>query len=364
MSASGTHRHNNFDALRIMAALMVVHGHGWMLTGGPNPSLWGIPFARVGLDVFFSISGYLVTGSWERLPRLGPFLVKRALRIFPGLVACVLVSMLVIGPAVTALPLHRYFASAGTWRYLANIALFLELFLPGVFTSHGGDQAVNGSIWSLLPEFLCYLTVPLLALLQGRLRLAALVGSGLTAGILCLFFFYFTTRQAPFLYHLDTKYALAEVPFFMAGGVIALLERRVPGLWRADVGLVFFSANYIVSSWFSWGNLPVEWMTLPYVVLCFGRMSMPVLRRAGRFGDMSYGLYLYAFPIQQLVLHAMPGDRYPVLTCAALSVIAGLLSWHLVEKPSLTLKRSVRRPDDTVPDQKAGRPRLAGLPSS
>jgi peptidoglycan/LPS O-acetylase OafA/YrhL len=79
------HRANNFDALRVIAALMVIYGHGCVLSGGRGPGLWGEPFARAGLDIFFSISGYLVTGSWERTPRIGPFLAKRGRRIFPGL---------------------------------------------------------------------------------------------------------------------------------------------------------------------------------------------------------------------------------------------------------------------------------------
>jgi len=116
-------RRNNFDALRVMAALMVIHGHGWALVDGVGSGLWGVPFARVGLDVFFSISGYLVMTSWERTPRLAPFLEKRVLRIFPGLIACVLVTVLVLGPLATRLGVAEYFRNAQTFRYLGNIVL-------------------------------------------------------------------------------------------------------------------------------------------------------------------------------------------------------------------------------------------------
>ena len=70
MKSPADARRNNFDALRVTAALMVIHGHGWALADGVGSGLWGVPFARVGLDVFFSISGYLVMTSWERTPRL------------------------------------------------------------------------------------------------------------------------------------------------------------------------------------------------------------------------------------------------------------------------------------------------------
>ncbi|MCQ8240263.1 acyltransferase family protein [Rhizosaccharibacter radicis] len=344
-------RHNNFDALRLVAALMVVHGHGWMLAGGPVAGLWNLPFHHVGLDIFFSISGYLVTGSWQRDPRFRDFLLKRALRILPGLAACVLVTVLVLGPAVTVMPVLSYLSSGLTWLYLTNMGFLLQLRLPGVFGHAGPDDAVNGSLWSLMPEFCCYLTVPLLALLQGRTRHAALLALAAVAGGISIVLFHGHVRPWPLVWNIDPKYALAEVPFFAVGGLYFLLEDRLvragraDGLWRTDLCLTFLIGNYVFSGWFGWGNLPFEWLTLPYLVISFGRMSLPVLRRAGRFGDASYGVYLYAFPIQQLVLEKLPGDRFPVVTCAILSIAAGLVSWHLVERPALRLaSRLVRRP--------------------
>jgi len=337
-------RRNNFDALRVVAALMVIHGHGWVLAGDAGPGLWGVPFARVGLDIFFAISGYLVTGSWERTPRLGPFLAKRALRIFPGLAACVLATVFIIGPLATRLPLQDYLTSGGTYRYLANIAFLNELFLPGVFEGLRERGAVNGSLWSLLPEFACYLTVPLLAALAWRNRPGArpwtLAVLAAACGGIGLYLFYGYQGQTLYYYHVDLKYALVEVPFFFVGGMLRLLDARVgERLWRADVSLLFFVANYGVSAWFDWWDIPLEWFTLPYMVICFGRMSMPVVRHAGRFGDLSYGLYLYAFPIQQLVLAFMPDDAYPVLTCVALTLPLAFLSWHLIERPALRWTR-------------------------
>ena len=328
-------RHNNFDALRLMAALLVVHGHGADLTGTHAAGLWNLPYHRVGLDIFFAISGYLVTGSWERRPAFADFLLKRALRIFPGLVACVALTVCVLGVLSTTLPLGRYFADGGL-LYFTNIALLLQLTLPGVFA----HSAVNGSLWSLGPEFCCYLTVPALAALRGRWRLAGLLVLAFVAGSVSIAVFSGDLPMLPLIWHIDPKYALAEVPFFAVGGLLRLVELnlartgRVEALWRADLCLLFMILNYGVSAWFGPGNLPVEWLTLPYMVICFGRMALPVLSRAGRFGDASYGTYLYAYPIQKLVLELWPRDPVPVLTCAALSLCAGLLSWHLVERPA------------------------------
>lgn len=348
---------NNLDALRVFAALMVIHGHGWVLSGAGGSGLWGVPFGRVGLDVFFSISGYLVTASWARNQRLGSFLVKRALRIFPGLIACVLATVVVLGPLMTSLPLWDYLREPTTAGYLSNIALLNELFLPGVFTGLGERGAVNGSLWSLLPEFVCYLSVPLMALVPGRWRVAALALTAALCGSAGLVLFYGGGDPVVMIYHLDLRYALVEVPFFLIGSALYLLDIRFgERFWRADLCLVFFCGNYLISAFFDWGNIPFEWFTLPYMVLAFGRMSLPVLRRTARLGDFSYGLYLYAFPVQQAVLAIWPHSTYPVLICAALTLPLAALSWHLVEKPALSWRRllqSSARPEQTR-EQTAG----------
>ncbi len=333
-----THRDNNFDFLRLFAAGMVVYGHGWVLATNAGPGFWGVPFARIGLDIFFAISGYMVTGSWQRSPSLLRFLAKRALRIFPGLIACVLATAYILGARLTNLPLQAYLTNDQTLDYLRNIQLEQRLNLPGVFEGMRLGGAVNGSLWSLFPEVLCYLTVPLLGLLRLRLRLWTLGVGAAAAGISGMWMFYGYGGEAVVFYGTDVKYMLVQVPFFFLGALYGLLGDRMPNFYRADFALLGYSLNWMVASWFSWWNMPVEWVTLPYMVLCFGRMSMPVIRRAGRFGDFSYGMYLYAFPVQQFVLAAMPRNQHPIITCMILTVPLAVLSWYLVEAPALRWK--------------------------
>ncbi len=356
-SAGGGHR-NNLDAMRLFAAIMVIHGHGWELSGGGASGLWGVPFARVGLDVFFAISGYLVTASWDRSPDLLAFLGKRALRIFPGLIACVVLTAGVLGPLMTSWPLADYAASGQSWGYLGNIALLNQLFLPGVFTGLRERGAVNGSLWSLLPEFLCYLTVPVFALVAARRRVLALAVVAALAGGLGAAMFYAGDEPAVvYVYHLDLRYALVAFPFFLVGSALYRLDRRWgDAFWRADVCLIFFCGNYLISAYADWWNLPFEWFTLPYMVIAFGRGGLPVIRRASRFGDLSYGMYLYAFPVQQAVLATWPGFPYPVLLCTALTVPLALFSWHAVERPALRWRRRLDRSAEPAqpPPQGAG----------
>ncbi len=345
---SETHPNNNFDFLRLFAAGMVIYGHGWILATPAGPGFWGVPFARIGLDIFFAISGYMVTGSWQRTPKLRLFLAKRALRIFPGLIACVLATAYVLGPRLSTLPLRDYLHNGNVLKYLQNMWLFQRLYLPGVFEGLRLNGAVNGSLWSLFPEVLCYLSVPLMALLPLRPRLWALAVGGVLAGVAGMWLFYGYDGDPVVFYNTDVKYMLVQVPFFFIGGLYRLLGDRVGDFYRADFAILGYSLNWMIASWYGWWNLPIEWVTLPYMVICFGRMSMPVVRHAGRFGDFSYGMYLYAFPVQQIVLGAMPWNEYPIATCMVLTVPFAVLSWHLVEAPALRWKPGRAQPAPSV----------------
>jgi peptidoglycan/LPS O-acetylase OafA/YrhL len=337
-------RENNFGAIRLFAALLVIYGHGLDMKGLPPPILWDTPVSLIGLFIFFSVSGYLIYDSWLRSPRLGSFLLKRALRIFPGLIVCVLVTIFGIGAFATTLPMRAYFSHHVTWQYLLNIALYLRLYLPGVFPQRLLYHAVNGSLWSLFPEVLCYLLVPLVCLAavwaRGVLLLAIMAACG---GAAMYLFAYDPTRYG-LIYSADPKYVLMLVPFFMAGAFWRQLQIRVPTLFRLDLAVAFTIAAFVLPMVLGTSSTAFRWLLFSYVILAFGRESSPVLREAARFGDLSYGAYLYAFPIQQLVLDHFHGFAISIATIATL--VVALLSWHLVERPALRLKpRTGWRPD-------------------
>lgn len=326
--AMGPGRANNFDGLRLAAALLVLYGHGLFLAEGRVPGLLGAPMARLGLDIFFAVSGALVTASWLRDPSPGRYWLRRGRRILPGLACCTLVTMLVIGPLATRLPLAAYFSDPATWRYLATAALYPAMTLPGVFTaSPHAPGVVNGSLWSLGPEVVCYLLVILTAgaALARALPLAALLG-GIGLGL-------FARQSDAALYGVALRYALIEMPFFLVGATIVRAERRWPGLVRADVALLLLAAVFAVPPGIE--PLPLHWVATPYVVLAFGRLDLPPVSLAARWGDLSYGTYLYAFPVQQLVLDRPGLAAHPLRWALPLTLAAALLSWHLIERRAL-----------------------------
>nr|WP_301952349.1 acyltransferase [Rathayibacter sp. VKM Ac-2857] len=310
--------------MRLVAALMVIVGHGAVLLGEPAPRLLGLPVHSLGVSVFFCVSGFLIAGSMERAPSAGRFLWHRVLRIFPALIVVVAVSMLLLGPLVSSLPVGAYFSSPQTWAYALNVPLLAQYELPGVFDSAvHARPAVNGSLWTLGVEFCCYLGVLALRWVPGRARgvlaVVALVGLGVVTGLG------------------GALGSSAELcAFFAAAAAVRLL---VPARWlRWPAGVVALAVLLLAA------GTPLQqvalWIALPVLVIVVGTGSLPVLRRAARFGDFSYGLYLWSYPVQQLVLEVL--GRLPMAADLALVVVVTLLlavaSWWLVERPALRLK--------------------------
>ena len=332
-SVTVARRNNNFDALRITAALCVIVGHSFILTGSATGSPWlgGVAIEYIGVSIFFVISGYLITGSWERSHSVGQYVSSRALRIAPLLFLVVLVSTFVLGPLATVLSKAEYFSSPQTWRYLINMVLLPADGLPGVFSTVPYPNVVNGSVWTLRAEVICYVVVLVLGLLPRRIQLAGFVLFGALAIVLVV-------AGPVSIAGSNVSAAGGTWIYFAIGALVRLLlpRRLLRPLAAAVVLAVWLLVGWLVPSI----ALYVTWIALPYIVLSFGLASTAVLHRAARFGDISYGLYLWAFPVQQLTVQllgplAIPLDLLVVVPVTALLSFA---SWHLLEKRALAFR--------------------------
>lgn len=333
-------RANNFDGLRVIGALMVLFGHAYELTGrrGQGPSLLGIPVHGLGVYIFFSISGYLITASWLRSRNLWTYATARVLRIFPGLIAVVAVTMLVIGPLATTLSLHDYVHHPKTVGYLWAMGLWVTQYdLPAVFAHNAFPYAVNGSLWTLPLEFACYVVVPLaLCLRQRWLNRAAAV-----IALVVMVAFTIHPVDGPSVFGQPFTEGPRLWACFATGALICVAGGR--RLLRLDVAAVLL-VGHLVAVHLVPG--PVEryaWVALPYAVLAVGEASWPGLRSAAHFGDLSYGLYLWAFPIQQLVVWRFGILPIPVDLVAVLvpTVVAAYVSWHLFESRALAWAKRI-----------------------
>lgn len=338
------HARNNFDFCRLGAALMVVVFHSYVLTGNgsqePMVARSLIDLGTLGVAIFFVISGYLVTGSYLREPRFWPFIVKRLLRIIPGLAAVLVATVLIIGPLTTQLALRDYWTSPITWLYpLRNIALYPVTYdLPGVFIDNPHPNAVNGSLWSLRLEFTCYLAVVVLGI-AGMLRrreliVILIVAVSMLAGAVALSE-HIPAQLLIFLRYLTLFMAGA---FFSVSGICAMDWGR-PSTRAAAV--VMFIVVIGASAFGAWGSIIFS-LLLAVPVLVFALNPLPGVASIGRFGDMSYGLYVWAFPIQQLVIDRMNNALTPstlTVVTLILTMPVAALSWWFIERPALSLKR-------------------------
>jgi peptidoglycan/LPS O-acetylase OafA/YrhL len=331
---------NNLDALRFGAAGMVILGHAYVLLGfePATPHLFGVGIDRLGVYVFFTISGYLITKSWLRRPNWGSYFAARALRIFPGLIVVTLLTMFVLGPIVTTVARADYFAAPATWRYLLNAALSPVYGLPGVFETLPYPSAINGSLWTLPVEFSCYVLVPLILILPKVLRLPGAIAFGVLSAIGIF------TVQTPYpVWGFVLPQAFEPWIYFAAGMVCALaLQGRA---FRLDVAVFALFVLAVASATEPQIGRVLSWFVLPYAILGLGLASTPVLRRASRFGDFSYGLYIYAFPVQQLLIHVVGVHSlaWNVPAVVLGTLVLSIASWWLVESPSLRLKVRVER---------------------
>lgn len=339
-------RENNFDAMRIVAALVVIFGHAHPLSAQAYPILLGNNVSAIAVKIFFVVSGFLIAKSWWSDPHLGRYLTRRGLRLFPGLVLMLLFTVLVIGPVFTALPVGEYFSDGSTLRYvLYNSVLHPVYSLPGVFLNNPYPGAVNGSLWSLPVEVSMYLLLPVLAALSMLFRSRGLfVFASVVGALLSLYYIMAVPAGDQIVWWGTGSRSVADVgPYFFLGAIVAVtrLEKLLnPGfaLFLVALAALFQLPQY-------WMQQVVLMVVLPYVVLTFSTMASPYLSKLGRFGDPSYGIYLYGFPVQQ-ALFALGGQSMGPLenTLFAVPVVVAIsyMSWHAVEKRALSFKPSKR----------------------
>ncbi len=341
MRASIGLRQNNFDALRLLAAVSVIFSHAFLIAQGTQKHEWLILLTRnqsilglCGVFVFFAISGFLVTQSFERTPDPLRFLAKRALRIFPGLFVATLLSALVLAPFVTTLEPGAYFSRPQPYQYvLGNTLLDQRVHeLPGVmFVNNPVGLEINGSMWTLRCEFIMYLMVLGLGVLR-LLTLPAALGL-LALGIACLYF--------PALGVLGGWGWL--LGFFAAGMI--LYKLRDTCIFDGRVAL--FALTGLVIS------VPLRQFILLFPLFgCYLALWLALTPRlpvipAARFGDLSYGLYIYGWPVEEAASWLSGGRAaWWQVFAIALPATAALafLSWHLVESPALRLKPGAHQP--------------------
>ena len=329
-------RNNALNAWRLALACEVILWHSFPLTGrnvtfAPAHQLLG----EAGVDGFFAISGFLITSSWLRHPRLREYCAARALRILPGFWVCLIVTAFVMAPIGVAIQNRgggKLISSGASAQYvLKNIAvLILQPDIAGTPQGIPFPKYWNGSLWTLIWEVFCYILVAVLGVV-GLLKRRWLLP------VLFVLLFYWATQLPPPAPETITG-AQAASRFglmFVAGALVYQFRDKISARWSL-VGLcaIIVALSGLMPDYRLVGAIP-----LAYAVIVSA--SLLKHKRLTLHNDLSYGVYIYAFPTQQLLVICglaglNPFAFFPVSTAATLPLAA--LSWFLIEKHAMSVK--------------------------
>jgi len=342
-------RDNNFNLVRIVAAFAVLVSHSFALALGPIGGLveplrktLDMTLGSIAVDLFFVASGFLVTGSLLTRKSIVEFLWARILRIFPALLVMVLLVVFGLGMYFTTVTYSSYFTDVRTYLFIVKNSTLLAGFaqkLPGVFADNPTPIIVNGSLWSMPYEVRMY---ALLAILWTIARLAkerrfrafeyALVSIAIAAGVWKLF----GHSSADSITAGDGRLVRLIFAFFSGAAFYVLKDRIVlsrPLFWLLLIALLASAVDkrafFVVYS-----------LATPYLLFYLAYVPAGFIRHYNRVGDYSYGVYIYAFPVQQSIAALLPGVSVVsmFLLSATVTLTLAVLSWHLLERHALDLK--------------------------
>ncbi|KAB8054804.1 acyltransferase family protein [Janthinobacterium rivuli] len=333
---------NNFDIMRLIAALMVIVGHAYPIVGEKNlqdPLLGILHFDYSGslaVKFFFFLSGLLVTDSLLKDSSPIKFLTRRALRVFPGLILCIFLSISIFGLILTTLPLREYLVSRETIGYFfGNITLLDIRWRPaGVLMDH--QYGLNGSLWTLPVEFKFYIVLAL-ASLFGLVQRRHLFSMALFSIVFVSFFG--AAANTIFGGGEEARY----LPGCFALGALAAVYKEKVLIHPYGVvcaWVIFFLAKNPVTAIPQGVLIPVFYIALFYTILWISALES--VKKLRLKSDLSYGIYLYGFPVQQVVFHYFPNESvyFNQLISALLAIVFAWISWSFVESKFIALGRN------------------------
>lgn len=333
-------RRNSLNAIRLVLATLVIVSHSWPIGGyGADPAFGDQDLGDWALAGFFAISGYLITASRVATPSLLDYSWRRFLRIYPGFLAALLVVAFVMAPASELLGrTGNYDWSSGAGFVANNAAVMMRQWgIDGTLQAVPFAGTWNGSAWTLFYELLCYAAVGILvSILPTRVMKPAVIA----AFVACVLV---TTAAhtfgAPIPEALELTARLGG--FFSAGVIVYLFRDRVV----LNAGGAILSLLLLVGIAAAWQFQVLAGMPVAYLMMYLGA-RLPFTQIGAR-NDISYGMYIYAFPVQQLIATAYPNQELPLPIFIAASILLTLpfawASWLLVEKPAMRFKRLMKK---------------------
>ncbi len=335
---------NSLGVMRVAMALAVLVSHCFFLASGrmeaePLYGWTGYTLGQHGVQVFFIMSGVLVMQSLMKSESVRDYAIARALRIFPALLVCVLLTALVLGPLMTSLPVAQYLSDPATPRYIVRTALLITGMapLPGVFSDNAAPALINSSLWTLKYEVLCYVLLAGLGAIAIATKRYKEIFLGALALALPLIFY-----KRPEL--AKTNGLLENIRYFalfFGTGVVAYVARHRLALTWIALPPLFAVFALTVGTYFA--ELTMA-LFLGYAALWLASFRFGPLRSFTNHQDYSYGVYIYGVPVTQALLHFHPTLDVLSLVLISIAFVLPLahLSWQWIERPALGLRHALR----------------------
>lgn len=336
-------RDNNFNLIRMIAALAVLVTHSFALVYGsgdaePFHDSLGMTIGGIAVDVFFITSGFLVTASLLYRQSTIEFIWARVLRVFPALLVMLLLTVFVLGTFFTTLTLLNYLSTQATYAYLFKCSTLLfgvAYDLPGVFQDNPYPNAVNGSLWTMPHEIRMYAILVLIWFglrITQKFHLSVFKIIILTLTVIAGLFW--VARH----FYFDSAFARLFFMFFAGASFYILRERIVISRW-----IFWFLLGSLVLAAIHPRVFSVVYVfAITYILFYVAYVPSGFIRKYNQLGDYSYGIYIYiyAFPIQQSVAALVPGVSViqMILISAVVTIVLAALSWHFLEQRALSLK--------------------------
>lgn len=332
---------NALNFVRLVLATLVIFGHAFPL-GDFEPLVIGSftlgAWHGTAVECFFVASGYLILASGMRM-RAKPFLWRRFLRIYPGYLIALLATAFIFSP------LGKVFGAE--WKLSEALYFFFKSL-----TLKSGDLPVNadvpfavtwnGSLWTLFYEALAYVGVCLFVMVpwvRKHLKPAVIVLATLMV-LISLFIPSSVYTFFPGPLEVIIANGVRLWTFFAVGMLFYVFADKIPASLPLAVIACLVTLSLVSTSHNIWGSI-IIFVAMPYMVLALGA-TLPT--RIGTRNDISYGIYVYAFPVQQLLVLAgitQYGWFFTAFSCFALTLPLAFLSWHFIEKPAMRFKRLV-----------------------
>jgi len=337
-------RNNNFNLIRMLAATAVLISHSYPLALGssavePLSSWLGISLGELAVITFFCVSGFFISLSRDRAPTGLDFFAARFLRIYPGLTLVLVLCVFVLGPIFTTLGTVEYFRSGAIYSYLSNnLMLFSMKFqLPGVFQDNPWP-GINGSLWTLFYEVTLYVLVGALGAFAFYARGPRFAGFLLVYAVAYVAFKYLLAHttlvsemhRAQFLFTWSLPFVIGMALYRYRAHV----QHRL--LWLLP--LAALAAGTYGTPWF-YECFVLAWS---WLIFYLGFATNSFVDRYNQLGDYSYGVYIYAFPVQEILAHEFKGvgPISMMLLAFPIVLILAMFSWHFVEKPAMARRHA------------------------